>query len=150
MVFFINGICFELRTHMTKLLVRILAQAVTIAFLFPQIPGIHMHGGFGTALVLALFFSVMLWAVEALASALAAVWTITTLGLALLAIVPLWILGFWIFPAVALKVVSDFMPEAITVSGWMSAVFGGLALLIVGMLTGGATSFESTVRTRSA
>jgi uncharacterized membrane protein YvlD (DUF360 family) len=135
---------------MFKLIIRIVIQALTIAFLLPQIPGIHMHGGFGTAVVLAIFFSVMLWAVEALAAALAAVWTITTLGLALLIIIPLWILGFWIFPAVALKVVSDFMPEALNVTGWVPAVLGGLVLLIVGMLTGGLTSFQSTVRTRNA
>jgi uncharacterized membrane protein YvlD (DUF360 family) len=135
---------------MTKLLIRIGVQALTIAFLLPQIPGIHMHGGFGTAIILAVFFSAMLWAVEALTAALAAVWTVTTLGLALLVIIPLWILGFWIFPAVALKVVADFMPDALSVSSWLSAVLGGLVLLIVGMLTGGATSFQSTVRTRSA
>jgi uncharacterized membrane protein YvlD (DUF360 family) len=135
---------------MFKLIIRIVVQALTIAFFLPQIPGIHMHGGFGTAVVLAVFFSVMLWAVEALAAALAAVWTITTLGLALLLIIPLWILGFWIFPAVALKVVSDFMPEALSVTGWVPAVIGGLVLLIVGMLTGGVTSFQSTVRPRSA
>jgi len=135
---------------MSMFIIRIFVQALTIAFFFPLIPGIHLHGGIGTACVLALFFSIMLWAVEVLAAALAAVWTISTLGLALLAIIPLWIFGFWIMPAIALKVVSDFMPEALTVSGWLPAVFGGLELLIAGMLTGGLTSFQSSVRTRSA
>jgi hypothetical protein len=130
------------------LLIRIAIQALTFAYLLPIIHGVNFHGGFGTAFILAVFFSLMLWAVEALAAALAAVWTIASFGLALLFIVPLWIFGFWILPAIALLAVSDLMPSALTVTGWIPAALGGLVLLVVGMLTGGLTSFNSTV-TRS-
>jgi uncharacterized membrane protein YvlD (DUF360 family) len=128
------------------LLIRLAIKAVAIFYLLPLVPGITIHGGFGTAFVLAVFFSLMLWGVEVLAATLAAIWAVTTFGVALLFIIPLWIFGFWILPAFALKVVADLMPYSLTVSGWSPAAWGGLILLFVGMLTGGFTRWNSTVR----
>jgi len=128
------------------LLIRLAIKAVAIFYFLPLVPGIAIHGGFGTAFVLAVFFSFMLWGVEVLAAALAAIWAVTTFGLALLFILPLWIFGFWILPAIALRVVADLMPASLSVAGWGPAVWGGLILLVVGMLTGGFTSWSSKVR----
>ncbi len=128
------------------LLIRLAIKAVAIFYLLPLVPGIAIHGGFGNAFVLAVFFSLMLWGVEVLAATLAAIWAVTTFGLALLFIIPLWIFGFWILPAFALRVVADLMPYSLTVSGWSPAAWGGLILLVVGMLTGGFTRWNSTVR----
>jgi uncharacterized membrane protein YvlD (DUF360 family) len=118
-----------------NLLVRLLIKALAFVFLLPMVPGIHMHGGFMVAVGLAIFFSVMQWVVELVAMALSAYLAISTLGMALLLLIPMWLLGFWLLPAMALKLVADFMPEYLAVSGWMPAVLGGLILFVVGMIT---------------
>ncbi len=78
--------------------------------------------------------------------ALAALWTVSTLGLALLVIIPLWILGFWILPALALLLVSDMMPNTLTIVGWLPATFGGLVMLVIGMITGTITRVRDAAR----
>jgi hypothetical protein len=113
-------------------------------FLLPLIPGISIHGNFLVAACLAIFFSLMTWLVEIIAMALAAYLTISTLGLALLVLIPMWILGFWLLPAVALKLVGDFMPHYLMVAGWVPAIFGGLVLLVIGMITGSLTDLRKT------
>jgi len=105
-----------------------------------MIGGIHFHGGFLAAAGLAIVFGILLWVVELGAIALATWFTITTFGLALLILVPAYILGFWLLPAFALKLVADFMPQYLSVAGWGAAVLGGLALLVISMVTDGMTS----------
>jgi hypothetical protein len=39
-------------------------------------------------------------------------------------------------PAIALKLVADFMPTHLTVNGWMPAALGGLVMLVASALTG--------------
>ena len=127
-----------------NLLIRLVVKALAFMFLLPIIPGIHLHAGFLTAVVLAIFFSLTQWLVEIGAAALTAWLTISTLGLALLILIPMWILGFWLLPAVALKMVADLMPQYLSVGGWEPAILGGLLLFVVGMVT---TDFTSTQRT---
>ena len=122
---------------MIRFLVRTALEAVAFYYLLPRIDGISFHGGWMSAIGLALFFSFMLWGVEALLFLLSAILTISTLGLALLVIVPLWLLGFWLIPAIALKLLADFMPNTLTVSGWLPATIGGLILLVISILTKG-------------
>lgn len=97
--------------------------------------GISFHGNFLTAIVLAIFFGIMLWIVEVVAVALSALFTISTAGLALLWIIPAWILGFWILPAVALKLLADLLPGYLAVEGWMPAIVGGLVMLGISLVT---------------
>ncbi len=120
---------------MLRLFIRILASALTFAYVLPLINGISFHGGLLSAAGLAILFGVLVWIVDAVAIALSAFLTIGTLGLALLWLVPLWLLGFWLLPAVALKLLADFVPGHIAVSGWTPAILGGLVLMFVGMLT---------------
>lgn len=127
-----------------RLLIRIVLKALAFMFLLPLIPGISIHGNFLVAVCLALFFSLMTWLVEIIAMALAAYLTISTLGLALLVLIPMWILGFWLLPAVALKLVGDFMPNYLMVAGWVPAILGGLVLLVIGMITGSLTDIRKT------
>jgi uncharacterized membrane protein YvlD (DUF360 family) len=127
-----------------RLLIRIVLKALAFMFLLPLIPGISIHGNFLVAACLAIFFSLMTWLVEIIAMALAAYLTISTLGLALLVLIPMWILGFWLLPAVALKLVGDFMPHYLMVAGWVPAIFGGLVLLVIGMITGSLTDLRKT------
>lgn len=122
-----------------RMIIRILLTAAAFTFVLPMIHGIDFHGNFGAALVLALAFAVMLWLVDLAAVALSAVLTIGTLGAALLWLIPVWILGSWLLPAVALRLLSDVMPSYLTVTGWMPAIFGGLVMLVIGILTSGAT-----------
>lgn len=68
---------------------------------------------------------------------LSAVLTVTTLGLALVVIVPVWLLGFWLLPAIALKLLAEFMPNTLTISGWLPAILAGLVLLVISIVTGG-------------
>jgi len=110
-------------------------MALAFAFVLPHIPGIAVHGGVMSALLLAVIFAIVLWIVDLVAIALSAVLTITSFGLALLWLIPLWVLGFWILPAMALKVVSDVAPHSLAVMGWTPAVLGGLVMLLIGLIT---------------
>jgi uncharacterized membrane protein YvlD (DUF360 family) len=131
---------------MLRYLIRIAFKALIFMYVLPLIPGIDFHGNFKAAFGLAIIFSLILWAVEAVSVALAALWTVSTLGLALLIIIPLWILGFWILPALALLLVSDTMPTTLTITGWLPAILGGLVMLIVGILTGTITRVRDAAR----
>jgi uncharacterized membrane protein YvlD (DUF360 family) len=131
---------------MIRFLSRLALNALTFIYILPLIPGIQFHGHFLAGVGLALLFSLILWAVEASAVALAALWTVSTLGLALIFIIPLWILGFWILPALALLLVSDILPHTLTVVGWWPAILGGLVLLVIGMITGTITCVRSAFR----
>jgi uncharacterized membrane protein YvlD (DUF360 family) len=120
---------------MGRLLLRLVLTALAFIAVLPHIPGISFHGTVFQALMLSILFSIILWLVDLAAIALSAAVAIGTLGLALLWLVPLWILGFWLLPAVALKVVSDFMPGYITIQGWGPAVLGGLFMLLIGLVS---------------
>lgn len=120
---------------MKLLLLKIGLTAAAFAFILPLIPGISFHGGFLTAILISLLFGVMLWITDVVAVALSAVITIGSLGMALIWLIPLWILGFWLLPAVALKLVADFMPGNLTVAGWIPAILGGLIMMFIGLVT---------------
>lgn len=121
---------------MVRLLMRLALTAFAFAAILPRIPGITFHGSVFNAMMLAIMFSLILWVVDVVAIAMSAAVAIGTLGMALLWLVPLWVLGFWLLPAVALKVVSDVTPF-LSIQGWLPAVFGGLVMLFIGMLTSG-------------
>jgi uncharacterized membrane protein YvlD (DUF360 family) len=128
---------------MIQFAVRLALKAAAFMILLPHVQGIQFNGGLASALGLAVFFSFMLWAVEALVLFLATVLTVSTFGLALVIIVPLWLLGSWLLPAVALKLVADFMPNTLTVTGWIPAILGGLVLMIIGTVTGDTKRLQS-------
>jgi uncharacterized membrane protein YvlD (DUF360 family) len=121
---------------MIKFIVRLVLMALVFEFVLPAIPGISFHGHFTTALFMSLMFGVASFLVDAIAVFLAAVFSISTFGLALLILIPLWAIGFWILPAVALKVVADFMPGNLTIHDWVAAALGGLVMLVVNAATG--------------
>lgn len=118
-----------------KLLMKIVLTAAAFAFILPLIPGIDFHGGFLTAILISLLFGIMLWVTDVVAVALSALITIGSMGLALIWLIPLWILGFWLLPAVALKIVADFMPANLTITGWIPAILGGLIMMFIGLIT---------------
>lgn len=131
---------------MLRFFIRIALKALTFVYVLPLIPGIKFHGHFLSALILAVGFSSILWAVEALSVTLATLWTISTLGLALLFVIPLWLLGFWILPALALLLISDLMPNTLTITGWLPAILGGLVMLVIGMITGTIASIHGAIK----
>lgn len=118
-----------------RLILRLLLTAFAFTTILPMIQGIDFHGNFVGALIMSVVFAVMLWAVEAIAVALAAVFTIGSFGLALLWIIPLWIVGFWMFPAIALMLTADIMPQYLSVAGAMPAAMAGFVMLGIGLLT---------------
>lgn len=118
-----------------KAILKLLLTSLSFMFIFPLIPGITFHGGFGTAFWLSLLLGLMLWIVDLIALALGAFFTISSFGLALLWIVPLWILGFWLLPAFALKMLAEVVPGSLTIHGFLPAVYAGLVMLIIGTLT---------------
>jgi uncharacterized membrane protein YvlD (DUF360 family) len=130
-----------------QMLLKIVLKALAFLFLLPMIPGIHMHANFIMAACLAIFFSLMLWVVDIVAVAISTYLAITTFGAALLVLIPMWLLGFWLLPAVALKLVADFMPEFLSVAGWGPAILGGLLLFIVGVITSSFGSTRDSYRT---
>jgi hypothetical protein len=125
-----------------QFLIRVCLQALVFMYVIPMIGGISFHGNFIQAIGMALFFSIMLWVVEVVAVALSAYLAVATLGVALLALIPAWLLGFWILPAVAIKWIADFMPGFLSVHGWVPAIFAGLILLFVSMVTGSLESIN--------
>lgn len=129
-----------------RLLIRIALEALAFMMILPMIPGIQVHGSFGAALGLAIFFSVMQWIVEIVAMAISAYMTVTTLGLALLFLIPMWIIGFWLLPGLALKLVADFLPQYLTVHGLIAAALGGLVLMVINTVTANLTEFKNRVR----
>jgi uncharacterized membrane protein YvlD (DUF360 family) len=118
-----------------RFVVRTLLTTIAFLWILPGMHGIHFHGGLLQALMLSLIFGIMLWLVEAIAVALSALVAVSSFGLALLWLIPFWILGFWFLPAVALMAVSDIMPEYLYITGWSSAIVGGLILLIISLAT---------------
>lgn len=118
-----------------RLILRLVLTALAFTTVLPLINGIDFHGNFVGALVLSVVFAVLLWAVELVAMALAAVLTVGSFGLALLWIIPLWIVGFWMFPAIALMLASDLMPQYLTVTGAYPAALAGFVMLGIGLLT---------------
>jgi uncharacterized membrane protein YvlD (DUF360 family) len=120
-----------------RILFRVLLIALAFYFIFPKIPGIDVHGGFTHVFIAAALFGIFGWLVEVIAIAISAVLTVTSLGMALLVLVPLWLLGFWLLPAVTLKLMADFMPQTLTIHGWVPAIEGGLLMLLIGICTGG-------------
>jgi uncharacterized membrane protein YvlD (DUF360 family) len=122
---------------MQRQIIRLVLIALAFYFVFPMIDGIQIHGNFGHIFIAAIAFAFLGWLVETIALAISAVLTIGTLGLALLILVPLWLLGFWLLPAFVLKLLADFMPTYLTISGWVPAILGGLVMLVIGVITGG-------------
>jgi uncharacterized membrane protein YvlD (DUF360 family) len=117
--------------------IRLVLIAGAFYFVLPMIHGIEFHGNFVHALIAGAFFAIVGWACEALAIALSTVLAIGTFGLALIILIPAWLLGFWLLPAIALKVVADMMPSSLTIVGWWPAIWGGLVMLFIGVLTSG-------------
>jgi hypothetical protein len=84
---------------------------------------------------LAFLFCVLAWAISTLAAVITTVFAISTFGLALLVFIPLWVIGFWIFPIFILKLVATLSPQYITIDGWIPAIWGGMILFFVGVIT---------------
>jgi uncharacterized membrane protein YvlD (DUF360 family) len=122
---------------MTNLLIRLVLIAGAFYFVLPMIQGIEFHGSFVHAIVAGFIFALVGWGCETLAIILSTVLAIGTFGLALLILIPAWMLGFWLLPAVALKVLADMMPATLTISGWGPAIWGGLVMLFIGVITSG-------------
>ncbi|MBY0358271.1 MAG: phage holin family protein [Candidatus Obscuribacterales bacterium] len=120
---------------MKLFILKLALTALAFAFVLPLIPGIDFHGNFLAAIMISIVFGIMLWVTDLIALAISTVLTVSSLGLALIWLIPLWILGFWLLPAVALRLVADVMPNNLTIMGWMPAIFGGLIMLFIGMLT---------------
>jgi hypothetical protein len=118
-----------------KFLLKLALTGFAFIAILPIIHGISFHGNFLMAVLIAFLFGIMLWVVDLAAVALSAMLTISSLGMALIWLVPLWILGFWLLPAVALKMVADFFPGYLNIAGWTPAIFGGLVMMIVGIIT---------------
>lgn len=120
---------------MTSFLIRLVLLALAFHFILPMIGGIDVRGGFLTSLGLALVFSILGVVVTWVAAAITAVVAVGTLGMGLLILIPLWILGFWLLPAYTLLLTSSVMPQALSVSGWWPAIWGGLITLVIGIAT---------------
>jgi hypothetical protein len=122
---------------MKRYLIRLVLFAVAFYFLFPLLPGVDFHGNFAHALLAGALFAFLGWLFELFAIFASAILTIGTLGMALFLLVPAWIFGFWLLPAVTLKAVASVMPATLQFAGWMPAIYGGLIMLAIGIVTSG-------------
>lgn len=118
-----------------RIVVRTVLSALAFTLIFPLIKGIDFHGSFWTALLMSLLFGLMLYIVELVTVALAAIWTISSFGLALLWLIPLWIIGFWVLPALALILTSALMPNNFSIDGFLPAAIAGFVMLFISLIT---------------
>ncbi|MBX9691800.1 MAG: phage holin family protein [Cyanobacteria bacterium] len=132
---------------MTRYLIRLVLFACAFFFLFPMVAGIQFHGTFWEALGAGVLFAFLGWVVESVAIALTAILTIGSLGMALFVLVPAWLLGFWLLPALVLRYVADIMPNTLSFTGWVPAIWGGLIMLVIGIATSGAMSGQQRKNT---
>ncbi|PZM84088.1 MAG: hypothetical protein DKT66_05450 [Candidatus Melainabacteria bacterium] len=130
---------------MGRHILRLVLTAGCFYFLFPLIPGAQFHGNFMHALLAGILFAVIAWIVELAAMAISATLIIATLGMALFVLAPLWLVGFFLLPALVLRFVADTIPSVLWFSGWWPAIWGGLVMLFVGVVT----SCDLHVRMRS-
>lgn len=121
---------------MKRFIFRLVLLGATVDYALPLIDGISFHGNFLQAALAGLFFTCLSWVIEKLAFAVSAFLTITSFGLALLYLIPVWIVGFWILPAICLSLLSFMIPGLLTIDGWLPPIWGGLVMLVVGIITG--------------
>lgn len=121
---------------MKRFILRLVLLAVAIDYILPMLDGISFHGNFIQAIGAGLFFTLLVWLVEWLAITLSALLAISTFGLAILFLIPVWLLGFWLLPAVCLKLLAGLIPHFLTINGWLPAIWGGLVMLVIGIITG--------------
>lgn len=122
---------------MKRFVLRLALTACAFYFLFPIIPGVHFQGTFVHALLAGALFGFFGWIVEWAAILLSAMLTISTLGMALFILIPAWLFGFWLLPALVLRMVADVMPSTLAFAGWIPAIWGGLIMLFIGVITSG-------------
>lgn len=120
---------------MKRFLIRLIVLGVTFDYVLPLVDGITFHGNFIQAAAAGLFFTCLAWIIEKIAVVLSAFLTITSFGLALLYLVPIWLIGFWVLPALCLSLSAAMMPGLITVNGWWPSFWGGLIMLVSGVVT---------------
>ena len=121
---------------MKRFILRLVLLATAIDYILPMHDGISFHGNFIQAIGAGLFFSLLVWLVEWLAITVSALLAISTFGLAILFLIPVWLVGFWLLPAVCLKLLAGLIPHFLTINGWLPAIWGGLVMLVIGIVTG--------------
>ena len=121
---------------MKRFILRLVLLATAIDYILPMLDGISFHGNFIQAIGAGLFFSLLVWLVEWLAITVSALLAISTFGLAILFLIPVWLVGFWLLPAVCLKPLAGLIPHFLTINGWLPAIWGGLVMLVIGIVTG--------------
>ena len=121
---------------MKRFILRLVLLATAIDYILPMLDGISIHGNFIQAIGAGLFFSLLVWLVEWLAITVSALLAISTFGLAILFLIPVWLVGFWLLPAVCLKLLAGLIPHFLTINGWLPAIWGGLVMLVIGIVTG--------------
>ncbi len=122
---------------MLRLIVRVLLTAVLFCFIFPKIAsGVDFHGDFWPAgVIFAAVFAVIAHLINFGILFAARTFTRLTCGLGLLIIIPALVLGFWLIPAIQLQVVAHYFPEQFTIASWGSAIWAGLLLMVVNIIT---------------
>jgi len=119
---------------MLRLLIRLVVLAFIIGLVAKIVPGIHVHGGFGPLLWIALLFSVVNLIVGPVLRLLSAPVILVTLGLFLLVI------------DAALLGLTAALTSHLDIDGFWDAVAGGLLIAIFGWLA----EFILPLRSRDA
>ena len=118
---------------MLRLIVRILLTAVLFSFVFPKIAsGVQFHGQFWPdSIISAIVFAMVSYLVGVLITLSATFLSVLTFGLTVL----VFVLGFWLIPAIQLQAFAHYFPEQLTIASWGSAIWGGLLLMVVNIMT---------------
>lgn len=108
---------------MTGIILRLVVNAIAIAVTAYLLPGISVNGGIGTYLVLALIFGIVNALIKPIVKLLTCPLIIVTLGLFILVI-----------NGAMLMLTSAISGDRLVVSGWGSAILGGIVMGIVNVV----------------
>ena len=114
--------------QMFHLAARTLLSAVVLTYILPMVGGFHFHGEFlPWGLVYGLLLAVVSW----LFWKLAKLFVVFTVGLGGLFI----LFGFWLIPAIQLEMLASFFPQHLTIDSFGTAIWAGLLMALVNVVT---------------
>jgi uncharacterized membrane protein YvlD (DUF360 family) len=110
----------------------IIVTALCLMFIAPAVSsGFHFHGTVVEAAICAALFTGIVWGLGILRN----IFIVGTLGLGAIPWVIFRLLFWWLIPAIELEILSSLAPAVIHIDGWGSAIWVGLIMMLINLLT---------------
>ena len=118
---------------MTGIILRLVVNAIAIAITAYLLPGITVNGGIGTYLILAIIFGIVNALIKPIVKLLTCPLIIVTLGLFILVI-----------NGAMLMLTGAISGDRLIVSGWGSAIIGGIIMGVVNVVLEAITGLNKS------